>query len=36
MIAKGTWENAEFKELNFKAMGKEICTGNLHPLLKVR
>eukprot|EP01015_Nassula_variabilis_P004706 TRINITY_DN1329_c0_g1_i1.p1 TRINITY_DN1329_c0_g1~~TRINITY_DN1329_c0_g1_i1.p1 ORF type:complete len:341 (-),score=88.14 TRINITY_DN1329_c0_g1_i1:142-1164(-) len=36
MIAKGTWKDAQFKPYNYHALGKEIQTGNLHPLLKVR
>ena len=36
MILKGTWENLEFKKYNFNALGKEISTGDQHPLLKVK
>jgi len=35
MIEKGTWQDVDLKPLNFNAMGKEITSGNLHPLLKV-
>jgi phenylalanyl-tRNA synthetase alpha chain len=35
MIVNGTWKEVEFKPYNYKALGKEIHTGNLHPLLKV-
>ena len=35
MIEKGTWKELEFKALNLNAMGKELSSGNLHPLLKV-
>jgi len=36
MIQNGTWKNVEFKPYNYNALGKELTTGNLHPLLKVR
>ena len=36
MIEKGTWKDLEFKPLNLNSMGKEIHSGNLHPLLKVK
>lgn len=36
MIEKGTWKEVDFKPINFNAKGKEIASGNLHPLLKVR
>jgi len=36
MILKGTWKEESFKPYNFNALGKEIETGNLHPLLKAR
>lgn len=36
MIASGSWETEQFKEYNFNALGSNIATGNLHPLLKVR
>jgi phenylalanyl-tRNA synthetase alpha chain len=36
MLAKGTWKEESFKPYNFKALGKEIDSGNLHPLLKAR
>ena len=36
MIMNKKWEEQEFKEYNFNSLGKEIETGNLHPLLKVR
>jgi phenylalanyl-tRNA synthetase alpha chain len=36
MILKGTWKEESFKPYNFNALGKEIDTGNLHPLLKAR
>ncbi len=35
MIVNGTWKDVEFKPYNYNALGKEIHTGNLHPLLKV-
>ncbi len=35
MIVSGTWKDVEFKPYNYNALGKEIHTGNLHPLLKV-
>jgi len=35
MILNGTWKDKEFKPYNYKSLGKEIATGNLHPLLKV-
>jgi phenylalanyl-tRNA synthetase alpha chain len=36
MLRTGSWKDISFKEYNYKALGKEIQTGNLHPLLKVR
>lgn len=36
MIQTGSWKNSSFKAYNYNALGKEIPTGNLHPLLKVR
>lgn len=36
MIQNGSWETVQFKDYNFKANGKEITSGNLHPLMKVR
>jgi len=36
MIASGAWETEAFKEYNYQALGKEISTGGLHPLMKVR
>jgi len=36
MIKDGSWKKALFKEYNYNALGKEIPSGNLHPLLKVR
>lgn len=36
MMTSGSWKEKEFKAYNFNALGKEIHTGNLHPLLKVR
>jgi len=36
MIANGSWEKETFKEFNYKALGKEIENGALHPLMKVR
>jgi len=36
MIQKGTWKDLEFKAFNVNAKGKEITSGNLHPLMKVR
>ena len=36
MIINGSWKTLQFKDYNFNALGKEIQTGNLHPLLKVR
>lgn len=36
MIKDGSWRKATFKEYNYKALGKDLQTGNLHPLLKVR
>lgn len=36
-LANGTWEESEkFKDMNLKAEGKELVSGGLHPLLKVR
>lgn len=36
-INKGVWENEKlFKELNLSAKGKELNSGGLHPLLKMR
>ena len=35
MIEKGTWKDLDFKALNLNSMGKDLQTGNLHPLLKV-
>jgi len=37
LILEGSWEKSEFKNYNFKSLGKEISlTGDLHPLLKVK
>lgn len=36
MLASGAWETESFKEYNFNALGSNIASGNLHPLLKVR
>jgi hypothetical protein len=36
MIEKGTWKEVDFKPFNSKSMGKELVSGNLHPLLKVK
>lgn len=36
MIQNNTWQDMEFKDYNLNTLGKEIGTGNLHPLLKVR
>jgi len=36
MLADGSWKDQKFKEYNYKALGKPIRTGNLHPLMKVR
>lgn len=36
MLSKGTWKNVSFKKLNTNAMGKEISTGNFHPLYQIR
>ena len=36
MITNGSWETEVFKEYNYQALGKEINTGALHPLMKVR
>ena len=36
MVATGTWKNIDFKPYNYNTLGKELVTGNLHPLLKVK
>ena len=36
MLRDGSWKDVDFKKYNYRALGKEIRTGNLHPLLKVR
>jgi phenylalanyl-tRNA synthetase alpha chain len=36
MLKSGKWEQAKFKDFNFKALGKPNDGGHLHPLLKVR
>lgn len=36
MLNKGTWKDTVFKKLNTNAMGKEIATGNFHPLWQMR
>lgn len=36
MLDNGEWKNEGFKDYNFKALGKEVGGGFLHPLLKVR
>eukprot|EP01022_Parablepharisma_sp_SALTPOND_P024255 TRINITY_DN533_c4_g1_i1.p1 TRINITY_DN533_c4_g1~~TRINITY_DN533_c4_g1_i1.p1 ORF type:complete len:896 (+),score=108.64 TRINITY_DN533_c4_g1_i1:6026-8713(+) len=36
MLAKGTWEGVKFKKYNTESMGKEIETGNFHPLYQIR
>eukprot|EP01018_Ginkgo_biloba_P025294 Gb_38998 [translate_table: standard] len=35
-LQKGTWQELEFKEYNFNALGQPTEGGHLHPLLKVR
>lgn len=36
-LAEGTWEDeSNFKDMNLVAEGKELASGGLHPLLKVR
>jgi phenylalanyl-tRNA synthetase alpha chain len=35
MVLNGSWKGVEFKPYNFNALGKELASGNLHPLLKV-
>lgn len=35
-LQKGNWQDLEFKEYNFNALGQPIEGGHLHPLLKVR
>eukprot|EP01017_Pseudomicrothorax_dubius_P043857 TRINITY_DN7366_c0_g2_i2.p1 TRINITY_DN7366_c0_g2~~TRINITY_DN7366_c0_g2_i2.p1 ORF type:complete len:387 (-),score=133.37 TRINITY_DN7366_c0_g2_i2:161-1321(-) len=36
MLADKSWKTQAFKPYNFNALGKELHSGNLHPLLKVR
>lgn len=36
MLAKGTWKTTNFKKLNVNAAGKDIATGNFHPLYQIR
>eukprot|EP00250_Pteridium_aquilinum_P018121 c23955_g1_i1 orf=1059-2546(-) len=36
LLQKGNWDNVEFKEYNFSALGLPSECGHLHPLLKVR
>jgi phenylalanyl-tRNA synthetase alpha chain len=36
MLRDGSWKDVKFKEYNYNAMGKDIVSGNLHPLLKIR
>lgn len=36
LLQKGNWDNVEFKEYNFSALGQPLDCGHLHPLLKVR
>jgi phenylalanyl-tRNA synthetase alpha chain len=33
--SRGTWQELEFKEYNFNALGQPTEGGHLHPLLKV-
>lgn len=35
-LQRGTWQELEFKEYNFNALGQPTEGGHLHPLLKVR
>ncbi|KAJ2121452.1 Phenylalanyl-tRNA synthetase, beta subunit, cytoplasmic [Coemansia sp. RSA 720] len=36
MMQSGAWKSAEFKKFNFKSLGVNPNSGNLHPLMKVR
>jgi len=36
LLSSGTWEDREFKEYNFNALGAPNLGGHIHPLLKVR
>lgn len=36
MLLDGSWKTAKFKDYNFDAIGYQVPTGHLHPLLKVR
>lgn len=36
MLSKGTWEGVKFKKFNVAAKGKEISTGNYHPLYQMK
>ncbi|KAF2093529.1 hypothetical protein NA57DRAFT_68998 [Rhizodiscina lignyota] len=36
MLANGSWQSANFKPYNFKALGAAQNSGALHPLMKVR
>lgn len=36
MLKTGSWADEEFKDYNFQAKSKELSTGALHPLMKVR
>jgi len=36
MLANGSWQTANFKPYNFKALGAGQNSGALHPLNKVR
>ena len=36
MLSKGTWKEVNFKKLNVSALGKDISTGNFHPLYQMR
>jgi phenylalanyl-tRNA synthetase alpha chain len=36
MLKSGEWKNKDFKAVNLNAKGKEIPSGVLHPLMKMR
>lgn len=36
MILNGSWQETKFKKYNLIAKGKELTSGSLHPLTKVR
>lgn len=36
LLQKGNYDDVEFKEYNFSALGQSLDCGHLHPLLKVR